>query len=111
MLILAGDVGGTNSRFCLVEVDGASTKKIREEIYPSIQEELISLVKRFLGNEDIPDVACFAVAGPVINNNHAWNGHRQANQRTPVCVSQIRSWRSAASNLGKYVDAPSSLTC
>lgn len=68
MLILAGDVGGTNSRFRLVETDGTSTKNIREEIYSSSQEELTPLIKRFLGNEDIPDVACLAVAGPVINN-------------------------------------------
>ena len=68
MLILAGDIGGTNSRFCLVEADGASSLSIREEIYPSSHEGLIPLVQRFLGQEAKPDVACFAVAGPVLSN-------------------------------------------
>ncbi len=68
MLVLAGDTGGTNSRFSLAETDGKSIKTIREEVYPSGTEGLVPLVQRFLGIEERPSVACFAVAGPVLNN-------------------------------------------
>jgi glucokinase len=70
MLILAGDIGGTNSRFSLLEIDeqkmpvGSSI----EETYPSGNEGLAPLVQRFLGTDRKPDRACFAVAGPVLGN-------------------------------------------
>ena len=35
MLVLAGDIGGTNTRLCLVETDGNNESTIREKIYPS----------------------------------------------------------------------------
>jgi len=70
MLILAGDIGGTSSRFSLLEID--DTKKpigrAIEETYPSGNEGLSPLVKRFLGSDRKPDRACFAVAGPVLGN-------------------------------------------
>lgn len=66
MEILAGDIGGTNTRLCLV--DGISQSTLREEIYPSGDEGLVPIVKRFLGNGPQPERACFAVAGPVMND-------------------------------------------
>ena len=68
MLILAGDIGGTNTRLCLVETDGNSESTIREQIYPSGNEGLVPLVQRFLGDESNVHKACFALAGPVLNN-------------------------------------------
>ncbi len=69
MLILAGDTGGTNTRLCLAKIDQdpPSPVKIREEIYPSGNDGLVPLVKKFLGTESV-ERACFAVAGPVFNH-------------------------------------------
>ena len=68
MLILAGDIGGTNTRLSLVETDGNNESTRREEIYPSGNEGLVPLVQRFLGDESNVHKACFALAGPVLNN-------------------------------------------
>lgn len=75
MKILAGDIGGTNTRLCLVDSQTQAT--IREEVYPSGKEGLVPIVKKFLGATDTPQRACFALAGPVLNNrcqltNLAW---------------------------------------
>lgn len=70
MLLLAGDIGGTNTRLCLVRVenDGTSLTIIRETVYSSSQDDFVPIVEKFLGQEDKPEKACFAVAGPVLNN-------------------------------------------
>ena len=68
MLVLAGDIGGTNTRLCLVETDGKNESTLREEIYPSGNEGLVPLVRQFLGDECNVYKACFALAGPVLNN-------------------------------------------
>ncbi|WP_430013124.1 glucokinase [Microcystis ichthyoblabe FBCC-A1114] len=68
MLVLAGDIGGTNTRLCLVETDGKNESTLREEIYPSGNEGLVPLVRQFLGDESNVYKACFALAGPVLNN-------------------------------------------
>ena len=68
MLVLAGDIGGTNTRLCLVETDGNNESTLREEIYPSGNQGLVPLVQKFLGDEFNVHKACFALAGPVLNN-------------------------------------------
>lgn len=68
MLVLSGDIGGTNTRLCLVETDGKNESTLREEIYPSGNEGLVPLVRQFLGDECNVYKACFALAGPVLNN-------------------------------------------
>lgn len=70
MLLLAGDIGGTNTRLCLVRIenDGTSFTTIRETVYSSSQDDFVPIVEKFLGQEDKPEKACFAVAGPVLNN-------------------------------------------
>lgn len=69
MLILAGDVGGTNTRLSLSSLDADNhLKTIREEVYPSGNDGLGFLVNTFLGSDPKPEKACFALAGPVINN-------------------------------------------
>jgi glucokinase len=68
MLVLGGDIGGTNTRLCLVETDGNNESTRREEIYPSGNEGLVPLVRQFLGDESNVHKACFALAGPVLNN-------------------------------------------
>lgn len=70
MLLLAGDIGGTNTRLSLVQADceGKSLITVNEAVYPSSKDGLVSIVERFLSEKAKPDKACLAVAGPVLNN-------------------------------------------
>ena len=73
MLLLTGDIGGTKTILRLVEADPQekSFQTIREEKYVSASfPDLVPMVKQFLGagNQEKPESACFAIAGPVINN-------------------------------------------
>jgi len=70
MLLLAGDIGGTNTRLCLAETknDNNDFVTLRETTYPSLSGDFVSIVKTFLNEEFKPDAACFAVAGPVVEN-------------------------------------------
>jgi glucokinase len=79
-MILAGDIGGTNTRIALFDQDaGGRLRLVREHIYPSREHKsLDEIVKAFLGNESArPVCACFGIAGPVLNgranaSNLAW---------------------------------------
>jgi glucokinase len=75
MLLIAGDIGGTKTILRLVEVleNKNSSPTLYEEKYKSADfPDLVPMVKQFLaaaGDENYsPEVACFAIAGPVINN-------------------------------------------
>ena len=67
MVILAGDIGGTNARLGLFEPDGASLRKIITTRFPSREHaSLEEIVEQFLAKVGGPvQRACFAVAGPV----------------------------------------------
>ena len=71
-LLLAGDIGGTKTILRLVEVNAdLSFKTIHEEKYPSGQfPDLVPIVQQFLTSLPgfAPEVACFAIAGAVMNN-------------------------------------------
>ena len=74
MLLLTGDIGGTKTILRLVEADTKekSFKTIKEEKYVSASfPDLVPTVEQFLGtgNQEKPESACFAIAGPVINNS------------------------------------------
>ncbi|MCF4970638.1 glucokinase [Nostoc sp. CMAA1605] len=80
-LLLAGDIGGTKTILRLVEISDASElQTIHEEIYRSGDfPDLVPMVQQFLlkANAGTPEKACFAIAGPVVNNtakltNLAW---------------------------------------
>ncbi len=65
-IILAGDVGATKTLLSLVH--GAQTYK--ERYVTSDFANLADLVQRFLTVCGVrPDIACFGVAGPVLNNS------------------------------------------
>ena len=76
-LLLAGDIGGTKTILRLVEqpADG-SMYSLDEATYPSRDfPDLVPIVQEFLrsaaehlGYTPAPEKACFAIAGPVINN-------------------------------------------
>lgn len=73
MLLLSGDIGGTKTILRLVEVppNKESFKTIQEATYMSAKfPDLVPIVKNFLTENQLeqPQIACFAIAGPVFNN-------------------------------------------
>lgn len=85
-LVLAGDIGGTKTILRLVEEStGTSWQTLYEALYPSRDfPDLVPIVQRFLlaASQQLskpvrPQKACFAIAGPVVNDtciltNLAW---------------------------------------
>ncbi|MEA5593610.1 glucokinase [Rivularia sp. UHCC 0363] len=80
-LLLAGDIGGTKTILRLVEASSKPVlRTLHEERYDSKNfPDLVPIVKQFLAaaNSATPQKACFAIAGPVVNNtakltNLAW---------------------------------------
>ncbi|MFL5403969.1 MAG: glucokinase [Gemmatimonadales bacterium] len=71
VIVLAGDVGGTNARLGLVELDGGGARIVREGRYPSRDYPgLTPIVRRFceeVGSQ--PDRACFGIACPVVGDD------------------------------------------
>jgi glucokinase len=70
--VLAGDIGGTNARFAILDVRGPTEARIVHEArYPSATAPgLASLVTRYLAEAGArPDVACFGIACPVIDGD------------------------------------------
>jgi glucokinase len=72
MIVLAGDIGGTNSRLALYE----GKKLLFERTHPSAQqasleataEQFLSDAGATLGPTARPERACLAVAGPIVGN-------------------------------------------
>jgi len=66
-VILAGDVGGTNTRLAFVEATGDRLTLIVEEIFPSREHaNLEAVLRKFMSSHRLPvEQACFGVAGPV----------------------------------------------
>ena len=76
-LLLAGDIGGTKTILRLVEASNKETlHTLYQEQYSSHDFlDLVPMVKQFLttaaeqlGRTLVPQKACFAIAGPVVNN-------------------------------------------
>ncbi|MDJ1181590.1 glucokinase [Roseofilum casamattae] len=84
---LAGDIGGTKTRLRLVQKqeDTDDLQVLAEERYPSQEfDDLVPIIKLFLQEKGrdfgYPEKACFAIAGPVANNevkltNLNWDLH------------------------------------
>ncbi|MBD2180702.1 glucokinase [Planktothrix sp. FACHB-1355] len=76
-LLLAGDIGGTKTLLRLVELPAeGSMYSLDEATYDSPHyPDLVPIVQKFLGAAaehlgytPLPQKACFAIAGPVVNN-------------------------------------------
>ncbi|MET0067037.1 MAG: glucokinase [Candidatus Thiodiazotropha sp.] len=70
MRILAGDIGGTNTRLAWFDTETHGLKPRLERTYPSPQHQSVeSILERFLTLPEIPDIelTCLGVAGPVID--------------------------------------------
>ncbi|MEO1669763.1 MAG: glucokinase [Cyanobacteria bacterium J06631_2] len=76
MFLLAGDIGGTKTILRLVEVTEVTLtektfKTVKEGQYISASfPDLVPIVQEFLAQDEYikPQLACFAIAGPVVNN-------------------------------------------
>jgi glucokinase len=68
VLILAADIGGTNTRLALIETTGRGARIVeRDSAASRTLSSLAPRVQRFLAGKPIPARACFAVAGPVVD--------------------------------------------
>lgn len=102
-LLLAGDIGGTKTILRLVELtESFGLKTLDEESYRSGDfPDLVPIVQKFLekANSSAPEKACFAIAGPVVNNtakltNLAWflDTERLSQQLNIPAVSLINDF-------------------
>lgn len=68
-MILAGDIGGTNTRLAFFIVEGSRLTSVFEETFPSrMHSGLGEIAKQFLSAHNLsPSIACFGIAGPVKN--------------------------------------------
>ena len=66
--ILAGDIGGTNTRLALFQSDAGQLRLAVEKIYPSRDYSgLEDIVSDFVGSQPASvTAACFGIAGPVV---------------------------------------------
>jgi glucokinase len=71
VIVLGGDVGGTNARLAVVELDGRAARIARERKYQSRDYPgLAPIVRRFFEEEGArPDRACFGIACPVVGDD------------------------------------------
>lgn len=71
MIVLAGDVGGTNARLAIVELSGRNARIVRESRYSSPDYPgLAPIVDRFC--EEVatrPSRACFGIACPIVGDD------------------------------------------
>ena len=78
-MILAGDVGGTNTRLAYFDVKEGRLELVASRVFPSREYgALESIVSEFVSAQALPiERACFGVAGPVkrgrcVTSNLAW---------------------------------------
>jgi glucokinase len=95
-MILAGDIGGTNSRLAYFQAQNGHLQLVSERIFPSREyKEFGEIVTKFLDDTATrPDVACFGIAGPVHNGR--------------VEVSNL-PWVIEQSRLAKEIRLPATL--
>jgi glucokinase len=78
MIVLAGDIGGTNARLALLELEAGSARVLRANTHPSRNyPALAPIVQEFLAGGPRPERACYGIAGPVVDQkvratNLAW---------------------------------------
>jgi len=108
MIVLSGDIGGTNTRLALFET--GLTQPLFEKTYPSFKHTgLETIVETFLGDAReagvtvVPAAGCLAIAGPVENNvcratNLPWvvDGHALGNQLGIPKVRIVNDFYAAA---------------
>lgn len=78
-MILAGDIGGTNTRIALFNEENGRLRMILERVYASREHKsLDEIMSLFMSNQqEKPTIAAFGIAGPVLHgkvstSNLAW---------------------------------------
>ena len=68
MKVLAGDIGATNARLALAEVEGPEVRFLEERHYESTRYSALEpILREFLGDlPERPEVGCLGVPGPVV---------------------------------------------
>lgn len=104
-MILAGDIGGTNTRLALFDFEEKQLKLVVMEIFPSTKyESLDAIVKSFVEvHKPSVEYACFGVAGPVKHgrsetSNLTWvvDAHQLASQLGLEGVGLINDLEASA---------------
>jgi glucokinase len=95
-MILAGDIGGTNSRLAYFQNENGKLTVAAQGVFPSREHRgLDEIVAKFVETQKVhPEVACFGVAGPVRNGR--------------VETSNL-PWTVEASRLASELDLPSAM--
>ena len=70
-MILAGDIGGTNTRLAYFEGTADHLRPVAIEVFPSRDHKgLADIARKFLaGHKETPSAACFGIAGAVVDNH------------------------------------------
>jgi len=95
-MILAGDIGGTNTRLAYFQPQNGHLELVAERTFPSSDySEFGEIVAKFLDDTGTrPEVACFGIAGPVHNGR--------------VEVSNL-PWVIEQSRLAKQIQLPATV--
>jgi len=114
MMVLAGDIGGTNSRLAIYDVPASGLRGVEpvfERIYPSaahgsldiIAEEFLNAAAAKIGKGATVDSACFGIAGPIEHNicratNLPWvvDGNALAQRLGIASVVLVNDFHAAA---------------
>jgi glucokinase len=93
VIVLGGDVGGTNARLAIAELDGRTARITRERKYRSRDYPGLALiVRRFCEEAGArPDRACFGIACPVVGDD---------------CTAPNLPWTINARQLGADIEIP-----
>ena len=114
MTVLAGDIGGTNTRLAIYDVPAAGLRGVKptfEQTYPSaahagldvLAEQFLTDATAKIGARAEADSACFGIAGPIENNvcratNLPWvvNGNALAERLGIPRVQLVNDFTAAA---------------
>jgi len=111
--ILAGDIGGTNTRLGIFEWEGNRVIPVVIQTYPSKEHDsLHEIVDKFTEEHSLPiQTACFAIAGPVdqgrvATTNLAWvvDGNRLAQSLRLQQVSLLNDLEAIGYGLANLDD-------
>ncbi len=93
MIVLAGDVGGTNARLASVELNGGGARILHQRVYRSRDYTALAPLVRGFCRElpSIPRRACFGLAGPVVDQE---------------CTATNLPWTVAVGTLGEEIGIP-----
>ena len=94
-MILVGDIGGSNTRLALADLNGNTVTLSHRQYYANAEaDSLATLIRRHLADAPRPECACLAVAGPtdghtVSLTNLDWRIDATAVSREFACPTRL----------------------